>query len=259
MNGLHVDLRDGAARLTLDRPGQGNAFDLPLAQALGEAARRCADDPEVRCVVVTGAGRLFCTGGDIGAFAEAGDRADQYLRRLADTLHDALRTLATMAKPLVMLVNGPAAGAGLSLAALGDIVIAGASAHFTAAYTSVGLTPDGGMSWTLPRLVGLRRAQEMILANRRVSAEEAVAIGLITRVVADEELADEGAMLIARLVEGPTAALGAARGLLLESGLRSLSDHLDVEAATIAAAGARDEARTRIAAFMSRKPPSQGG
>lgn len=135
--------RDGAvARLTFNRPEAGNAIDPRLASELAAVAA----DPTVRCVVLTGAGRLFCAGGNVGGMAVAGDDASSFLRNLADELHGAVATLARMAKPLVVAVNGPAAGAGLSLALLGDIVIPARSAHFTAAYAAIGLTPDGGMS-----------------------------------------------------------------------------------------------------------------
>jgi hypothetical protein len=130
-----------------------------------------------------------------------------------------------MKKPLVVLVNGPAAGAGLSLALAGDITLAAKSAHFTGAYGALGLTPDGGMTWSLPRLVGRRRAQEIILSNRRVSAEEAAAIGLVTRVVADDALEAEGAELAANLARASTAAIGAARQLLLDSFGAKLEDN----------------------------------
>jgi len=259
MSGVRIE-RDGAiARLVLDRPDQGNAIDMALATALGDAARAVASDASVRCVVLTGNGRLFCAGGDIAAFAAAGDERGAFLRALADTLHHAIRVLATMPKPLLVLVNGPAAGAGLSLALLGDVVLASARAHLTAAYGAVGLSPDGGMSWLLPRVAGLRRAQEIILTNRRIGAEEAAAIGLVTRAVPDADLEAEGAAMARRLVAAPTAAIGAARRLLLDGSARALSDHLDAEAAAIAMAGDGTEAREGIAAFLARRAPDFTG
>jgi 2-(1,2-epoxy-1,2-dihydrophenyl)acetyl-CoA isomerase len=256
---MHVTVtltkQDGVARILLDRPEQGNAIDQPLADALVAATADTAADPSIRCVVLTGAGRMFCVGGDIGAFAAAGDDAGAFLKHLADTLHVAVLTLARMAKPLVVLVNGPAAGAGMSLAALGDVVIAARSASFASAYAGIGLTPDGGMSWVLPRLVGLRRAQELLLTNRRLSAEEAASIGLVTRVVEDAELSGEGEALVARLVAAPTAALGAARRLLREGENATLEDHLAREAETIASAGDGPEGREGVAAFLARRKP----
>lgn len=250
---LHRD--GGIAHLTLNRPDAGNAIDPALAADLARAATDVAADPAVRCVLLTGAGRLFCAGGDVGGMAAAGADAPRFLRDLADTLHGAVVTMATMAKPLVVAVNGPAAGAGLSLALLGDVVIASRSAHFTAAYTGIGLSPDGGMSWLLPRIVGLRRAQAMILTNARIGADEAERIGLVTRTVDDADLADEAQRTAQALVAAPTAAIGAARHLLLEGATATLRDHLEAEAATIAAAGGHPESREGVAAFLARRKP----
>jgi len=248
--------RDGAvATLTLNRPSAGNTIDMPLAQALAAALDGIIDDPAVRCVVLTGAGKLFCGGGDIGAFAAAGDNAGPFLGDLASALHVSVSRMAAMAKPLVVLVNGPAAGAGMSLALLGDVVLAARSAHFTAAYGMVGLTPDGGMSWLLPRLVGLRAAQDLILTNRRVGAEEAAAIGMVTRVVDDADLLAEGQAVAARLAASSAASLAGARALLAASFTNPLGVQLDLEARTIAAAGTTPESREGVAAFLGRREP----
>jgi 2-(1,2-epoxy-1,2-dihydrophenyl)acetyl-CoA isomerase len=158
-----------------------------------------------------------------------------------------------MRKPLVTLVNGPAAGAGMSLAIAGDVAIAARSAHFTAAYGALGLSPDGGMSWRLPRLVGLRLAQDIILTNRRVTSEEAATIGLVSRVVEDDALAETGVKVAAELAAAPTAALGAARNLLLDSFETSLEAQLEREARSIAALGRSAETRARVAAFLTRR------
>ena len=259
MKPILLACEDAVARITLNRPDVGNAVDPALAAELAVVADEVAADVSVRCVVLTGTGRLFCAGGDVGGMAGAGDDVSGFLRDLADTLHRAIVTLSTMAKPLVVLVNGPAAGAGLSLALLGDVVVAARSAHFTAAYTGIGLTPDGGMSWLLPRVVGLRRAQAMILTNQRVGAEDAERLGLVTQVVDDVDLADEGNRIAARLVAAPTAAIGAARGLLMTGATSTLRDHLDREAATIAAAGANAESREGVSAYLARRKPNFPG
>jgi len=252
--------REGAiATITLNRPAAGNAVNLELTAALAKALDVIVDDPVVRCVVLTGSGRLFCVGGDIAAFAAVGEKTSQFLSELATSLHASVSRLAQMAKPLVVLVNGPAAGAGMSLALLGDVVLAARSAHFTAAYGTVGLTPDGGMSWLLPRLVGLRRAQEIILANRRIGAEESAVIGLVTRVVDDAELATAGQALAAQLARSASGALAGARALLAASLQNSLDVQLELEARTIAAAGASADCAEGIAAFLAqRKPQFQG-
>jgi 2-(1,2-epoxy-1,2-dihydrophenyl)acetyl-CoA isomerase len=247
------------AYLTLNRPTHGNAIDLAMARALAAAALRCDTDASIRCVVVTGLGRLFCAGGDISLFKDAGREISGVLSELAGTLHGALTRFARMRKPLLTLVNGPAAGAGLSLCLLGDVVLAAHSAHFTCAYTGIGLTPDGGMTWMLPRLVGLRKAQEMLLTNRRIGSSEAERIGLVTRVVDDEALAEEGAKLASTLAQSATQALGATRSLILESFDSSFEAHLEREARTIAAAGMSRESVEGISAFVAKRAPEFQG
>jgi 2-(1,2-epoxy-1,2-dihydrophenyl)acetyl-CoA isomerase len=255
---LRVEITDGVARLTLDRPDVGNAIDVPLARALREAAGACAADGAVRCVVLTGAGRLFCAGGDVAAMRAAGDDLPALLQELIETLHEAILILAAMPKPLVTLVNGPAAGAGFSLALLGDIVLSARAAHYTPAYGAIGLTADGGLSWLLPRLVGLRRAQEILLTNRRVKAEEAEAIGLVTRLVEDAALDAEGQAVATRLADGPVAATGAVRALLQASFERDLAGQLAHELVSMTdAAGA--EAKEGLAAFFGKRPANFRG
>jgi 2-(1,2-epoxy-1,2-dihydrophenyl)acetyl-CoA isomerase len=250
-----LSVEGAIATITLNRPEAGNTIDLPMARAMLQAAIRCDSDPAIRCVVLTGAGKLFCGGGDIAGFSAAGDGISAYLSELVGTWHMATARLMRMAKPLVVLVNGAAAGAGFSLAVSGDIVLCAGSAHFTAAYGAVGLSPDGGMSWLLPRLVGLRRAQEIMITNRRVGAEEAAAIGLVTRVVDSDALATEGAALAATLAASAVSAVGTMRALLLESFDRPLEAHLEIETRRISAHGASAECREGIAAFQGRRKP----
>jgi 2-(1,2-epoxy-1,2-dihydrophenyl)acetyl-CoA isomerase len=254
-----VTVEGGVATLTLNRPTAGNTINMALAQALLQAAIRCDGDPAIRCVVMTGAGKLFCGGGDLGAIAGYGDTVPAFLSELAGNLHMAVSRLMRMRKPLVCLVNGPAAGAGLSLALMGDVVIAGAAANFTAAYGRVGLSPDGGLSWLLPRLIGMRKAQDMIIANRRVDAAEAEAIGLVTRVVGDDLLAEEGAKQASALAAGATAAIGAARALLLSSYEGPLEGQLELETRSLSAMGGAAEFREGAAAFLARRKPDFQG
>ncbi|WP_157216401.1 enoyl-CoA hydratase/isomerase family protein [Flavisphingomonas formosensis] len=248
-----LDVADGIARLTLNRPDVGNAIDLALARSLLEAAIRCQTDDAIRCVVLTGRGRLFCAGGDVGQMAAAGERADALLSELAGTLHMSMVRLARMKKPLVVLVNGPAAGAGLSLAISGDVVLSVPTAHFTAAYGAIGLTPDGGMSWLLPRLVGLRKAQEIILANRRIEAPEAEAIGLVSRLVEADRLTEEGDAIATQFADAAVGAVGGARALLHHSFDSSYEAQLEREAQSIAEAGATAECREGLAAFFAKR------
>ena len=261
MNGpaIALDIDGGVAWLTLARPDKRNAIGPDVARALHELADRCAGDPAVRCVVLTGSGRFFSVGGDIDLFAGAGDDAEATVLALARSFHAGVHRLATMDKPLVTAINGPAAGAGFSLAILGDIAIAAASAHFTAAYSAIGLTPDGGASWWLPRLVGLRRAQEIVLTNRRIDVEEAAAIGLVTRAVSDEELPSVAKDTAQRLAAGPTRAIGRCRSLLLGSSTHDFAAQLAFESESIAASAGAPEGREGIAAFLAKRPPNFTG
>ncbi len=246
---------DGIARLTLNRPKAGNAIDVPLARALMEAAIACDEDDSIRCVLMTGAGRLFCAGGDVGGFAAAGDQIPLLLKELTAYLHSAISRFSRMRKPMVMAINGPAAGAGFNLSLLGDIVLAAESAHFTVAYTAIGLSPDGGTTWLLPRLVGLRRAQEWALTNKRVSSAEALQAGLITRVVEDAALAEAANQMAVQLASAAVNAIGRTRNLLLDSFGNPLELHLEQEARHIAEAGRAAEGKEGIAAFLAKRKP----
>lgn len=248
-----LDVSDGIARMTLNRPDVGNAIDLPMARRILEAALRCDADPTVRCVVLTGSGRMFCAGGDVSAFQAAEEGADRFLSELAGTMTLALSRLARMAKPLLVLVNGPAAGAGLSMALAGDIVLAARSAHFTSAYTAIGLVPDCGLTWWLPRVVGLRRAQEMIVTNRRVDAEEAARIGIVTQI--SEDLHGEGEKTAGLLAGAPVHAIGSVRELLLATYAHPLETQYELEGRAIARAGVGAEGREGVSAFLAKRAP----
>lgn len=252
--------RDGpVARITLNRAEVGNAIDMALGRALVDAAFECDADDSIRCVTLTGAGRMFCAGGDVAVMAAAGDKCGQVVGELAGMLHMAQARFARMNKPLITLVNGPAAGAGYGLALSGDMVIAARSAVFNAAYSALGVSPDGGLTWLLPRLVGLRRAQEIIIGNRRVTAEEAEAMGMITRVVDDAELAAEGAAMAAKLAAGPTGALSTMRSLLLGAFDNGWETHLELETRGIARNVASPDGREGVAAFLAKRKPGFTG
>lgn len=246
----------GVAYITLNRPDSGNAINLPLARCLLEATMAVEADPAIRCVVVRASGRMFCAGGDVKALHAAGDALPELLREILTYLHPAITCLTKMNKPVVTAIHGPAAGAGIGLAAVGDIALAEPEAHFTMAYSRIGLTPDGGATWLLPRLIGLRRAQELSLTNRRVSAAEAAAMGLITRVVAEGTLAHEVDALAEALASSAVDALGRTKRLLLTSGEATLAEQLEAESENIAQQGGTIEGRTGIAAFVERRKPN---
>lgn len=253
---LLISIGEGVATLALNRPEAGNALDIKLAGELAAAAIQCDQQEDIRCVVLTGTGRLFCAGGDIASFAEAGASRAALFSELAGYLHMAVTRLMRMPKPLLVVVNGPAAGAGLSLASAGDIVIAAKSAHFSAGYVGIGLSPDVGTSWHLPRLIGMRRAQELLLTNRRVLAAEAEAMGLITRAVDDADLEKESERYTKLLVDAPVGAVGLTRQLLVESFNSPLEQQLEREARSVVAASKSYECREGIDAFLEKRKPN---
>lgn len=252
---LLFERRGAVATLTLNRPDVGNAIDVQTAKALMEAAITCDEDDTVRCVVLTGTGRFFCAGGDVGSLSAAAEDVAALVKEITAYLHMGIVRLANMSKPFITAINGPAAGAGMSLAILGDFALAARAAHFTVAYTAIGLTPDGGLTWLLPRLIGLRRAQELILSNRRVGPDEAATLGLITRVVADDELIHEAQAAGATLASSATAALGEVRRLLLASFQSGLESQMEREARAIATATRTPHGREGIGAFVAKRKP----
>lgn len=252
---LKVERRGAVAQLTLNRPAAGNALSLDLARALMQAAIVCDEDDAIRCVVLTGAGRFFCAGGDVGAFGAAGDQLPALTKEMTAYLHAAVSRFSRMPKPLVTSVNGAAAGAGFSLAILGDIALAANSASFTLAYSAIGLSPDGSSSYFLPRLVGLRRAQELMLLNPRVSADEAAAMGLITRVVDDAVLQAETMAVAEKLAASATGALGRARQLLLQSFSSTLESQMEAEARAIADSARSPHGKAGVEAFLAKRKP----
>ncbi len=247
-----LTVADGVGHVELNRPEASNTMDLGWADAFLSALETVRDDDAVRVVLLTGRGRMFCAGGDLAAMDAAPER-EPFLLELADALHVCVRVLDALEKPVVVGVQGAAAGAGFSLVLGSDLVVAGRSAAFVTAYTSVGLTPDGGQSWLLPRTVGLQRALELTLTPRRLGAEEAAAWGIVTKVVDDDQVQAEARALAERLATGPAVSLGRARRLLRSSfEAPSFSEHLDVEARSISRTSAEPETAALIERFLSR-------
>ncbi|APA94638.1 enoyl-CoA hydratase/isomerase family protein [Nocardia seriolae] len=242
------------ARITLNRPNAANGIDQALADELVRAAQYCSDDPAVKVVVLTGAGRFFSAGGDVRAMAASADTGE-FIERLADTLHRAVSALARMDALLIVGVNGTAAGAGMSLAVAGDLVVAAESASFTMAYTKVGLSPDGGASYYLPRLIGVRKTQELMLTNRTLSAAEALDWGLLHRVVRDVELADAVETLAQEFATGPKASNANVKKLLLVSSQHNLEEQLNLEASFITRCSSSPDGQEGIAAFVGKRAP----
>jgi 2-(1,2-epoxy-1,2-dihydrophenyl)acetyl-CoA isomerase len=256
---LTYELADGVATITLDRPAAYNALDLTLGRELFRAALEADEDRSVRCVVVTGAGNAFCAGGDVKAFHENAGRVGVLVKQLTTYLHGAVSRLARTPKPVIMAVNGVAAGGGMSLALAGDLVVAAESAKFNMAYSKIAASPDGSSTYFLPRLIGLRRALELHYTNRTLSAKEAMEWGLVNRVHPDADFRTATAAFARELAQGPTAAFGRAKLLFHQSTQESLETQMELEAQAIAQSGATEDFRDAVAAFVAKKPARFAG
>ena len=213
----------------------------------------------MRAVILTGAGKMFSGGGDLKSFAAQGDALPGHLKEVALYLHAAISRFVRMDAPVIAAVNGTAGGGGMSLCLFADVVLAAESAKFTLAYTRAGLSPDGGSTYFLPRLIGLRRALELALTNRVLTAKEALEWGMVTKVVPDSELQAEAQALAGQLAAGATRALGAAKRLLHHSFGESLETQMELEAQGIAEQARTRDAREGIAAFIAKRKASFSG
>ncbi|WP_045747435.1 enoyl-CoA hydratase/isomerase family protein [Actinoplanes rectilineatus] len=275
---VRVSIDDrGVATVELTRPRAGNAITLEMAQELGRAAEKVAG---ARVVVLRAAGRFFCVGGDLPSFAAAEGTAvaeaavaepavgkaaadelaaaEETAARVAATaqaLHVAVRAFAAGDAPVIARVQGVAAGAGLSLVAGADVVVASEQAAFVFAYAAAGLSPDGGASWFLPRRIGAQRAFELALTNRRLDAATARQWGLVTRVVDGEQLDDAVQEYADAALRSSTGSLGAVKRLLAASTAASLDGQLDSEVAELAARAGSPDGREGIAAVVARRRP----
>lgn len=257
---VRVEVDDaGVAHVEMYRAEAGNAIDLAMARGLLAAARTCQSTDGVRAVLLTGRGRFFCVGGDLREFAALpGDRLAAHLDLVTDALHGALRVFAALDAPLVAAVQGAAAGAGLGLAAAADLTLAASDATFVAAYTRIGYSPDAGVSWSLPRLVGPKRALDLLLTNRRITAYEAADMGLVSRVVDAGRLTEEAGATAELLARGATGAFGATRRLVAAGLSVGLDAHLDAEARRLADVAVSAEGRAGVAAFLVRRRQDHG-
>lgn len=258
-----ISRRAGLATLTLNRAATRNLLDMEMALALRASLDEVAIDETIRAVVLRSAGKHFMVGGDVNWFhdllqAETAVRRGQ-LNRMIDEVHGAIARIRTMEKPVLAAVRGAAAGFGFSLMAACDLVVADETAFFTLAYSGLGASPDGGSTYSLPRLIGLKRAMELALLNERMEAARACALGLINRVVAAEQLDTAVTELAERLAHGPTAAYAVTKCLINESLEHSLSDQLQAEERGFLAAAQSDDFAEGVRAFVEKRMPEFHG
>ena len=249
------ELEAGVLTLTLNRPERLNALNAALTEALSAGVKRAAADADCRAVLITGAGRGFCAGADLAdrAIAPGGARPDLG-QSLEKGLNPLVRAIRHLPKPVVCAVNGPAAGAGANLALACDIVLAAKSAQFLQAFARIGLIPDAGGTFILPRLIGDARARALMMLAEPIGAEEAQASGMIYRAVDDEDLMGEARTIAERLAAGPTHALGLIKRALAASLSNSFDAQLDLERDLQREAGGGDEFMEGVRAFLDKRP-----
>lgn len=255
--------RDGPiATLSLNRPQSLNALDFGMMDALVAHSRTIAADASIGCVILRGEGPHFMAGGDIKVFdaelVHPGPERERRFQQMIDRLHASIENFAGMSAPIVGSVHGAVAGFGLSLASACDLLIAADDAFFTTAYRHIGLTPDGGGTWFLPRAVGLKKAMELVLLGDRFDARTAMEIGLVNRVVPAADLAAETAKVAAALASGPRQAIANAKRLLNGSFSHSLARQLHAEAESFGACAATDDFAEGIRAFVEKRKPVFG-
>ncbi|MGQ9370447.1 2-(1,2-epoxy-1,2-dihydrophenyl)acetyl-CoA isomerase PaaG [Azospirillum sp. ST 5-10] len=251
-----LDVADGVAQVTLNRPDKLNAFTAAMHAELREALAAVRKDRTVRCLLLTGTGRGFCTGQDLAARVAPPDGAPPDLGESLETNYNPLvRTLRTLEVPVVCAVNGVAAGAGANLALACDIVLAARSARFVQSFSRVGLIPDSGGTWTLPRLVGHARAMALVMLGEPVPAEQAEAWGMIWKAVDDERLMAEATDVARRLAAAPTRGLALAKKALQASSTNTLDRQLELERDCQRLAGRTADYREGVTAFLEKRQP----
>jgi 2-(1,2-epoxy-1,2-dihydrophenyl)acetyl-CoA isomerase len=260
---LLVEKVGGVATFTFNRPKARNAMSMDMRGALIESMLEVERDDAIRCVVLRGAGDNFMAGGDLKNFAELAqlppeERYSHFEQRI-HTIQPLLISMQRMQKPVVAVVQGAAAGFGFSLAMACDMVLVTDTARFASSYVGIGASPDGSGSYYLPRLVGLRRAMEIAMLGEFIHAPEALEMGLVNRVIAEDELEEEAQALIKRLVRAPTVALGQIKNLMYASSENSLEQQMSREAESFAECAASDDWVEGVTAFNEKRKPKYRG
>ena len=256
---LIYEVADNVATITFNTPKAANVLSPLGTKEFRAVAEAADDDPNVRALVLTGAGKMFCAGGDLGSFAGAGSGARRLMMEMAGDLHMGLSRLARTNAPVIGAINGTAAGAGLSLVMACDLAVAAESAVFTMAYTRAGLSPDGSSTYYMPRKIGDRRSRELMLTNRVLSSAEALEWGVVNEVVANEQVLTRAGTLALQLAKGPTAAFGAVKSLLNGTFEQTLESQMELEARAIADLVLGADGQEGIHAFLEKRKPQFKG
>ena len=256
---LKVDIYDNLAAITLNCPQTHNAFDNTMAIDLLRAFEEVDKIKEVRAVLLRATGKSFCVGGDIKMFAKKLDQMPADIPDMLEVLNTIITTMINLNKPILAAVQGAVAGVGLSLMLASDLAIAEAEARFTLAYSNIGLTPDGGASFLLPRIVGARKAMQMTLLPEQLTAEQALELGLVNWVVNDNDLSEQTMMLINKLANGPSIAYKRAKDLLNYTWQRTLEDQLIAEMHAVSECTTTKDFHEGVTAFLNKNKPSFNG
>jgi 2-(1,2-epoxy-1,2-dihydrophenyl)acetyl-CoA isomerase len=260
LNTLNFKIKNNVAIIELNRPKQYNSLNQAMAEDLFKVSLECEDNSEIRSVILTGTGdKAFCAGGDLHSFAQHEKKVASHLKEVTTSLHGAISRLSRMNPPLIVAVNGVAAGAGFSFVGFADIVIASSNASFVSAYSKAGLTPDGSSTYFLPRIIGSRRYAELVLTNKILTADEACDWGLVNKVVDFNDLQNEAFKLAKSLAEGPTLAFGKLKNLIHNSFLDSLEGQMEYEARMISDSAKTKDGMNGIDAFVNKKQVSFKG
>ena len=255
---LLFDLREGVAVLTMNRPERLNALSRPMIDGAIAALERCADDAAVGCIVLTGAGRGFCAGGDVTAMGDAAANADSTLEQKVDrqrAIHRFAALLHASAKPTVAAINGACAGAGFGLALACDLRVDADTARFTTAFAQVGFSGDFGITWPLVRIVGEAKAKELLFLSEIVGAAQALELGLVNRVEPASDVVTEALAIAARLARGPRTAYRYMKQNVDAAAIETYQQLLDREAFTQCRTGATADHREGVAAFVAKREP----
>ena len=256
---LLYEVKDRIATITLNRPDKLNAFTGPMIDRWAWALNEAQQDPEVNVVVVTGAGRAFCAGGDVGRMGEGEPTALDHKNQLWEHIHRIPKTLDRMDKPVIAMVNGLAVGAGMGMTLMCDIRIASEEAKFSTGYVKVGLVPGDGDTFFLPRLVGIAKALELLWTADFVEAREAERLGIVNRVVPAAQLRDETYALARRIAEGPQIAIRLIKRVAYQSLKLDLQTHLDLVSSHMVIARETEDHREGVRAFKEKRPPKFTG